>query len=107
MELKNIIIKPVITEKSLLDAHNNKFTFVVNRLATKRQIAEACKLFFGVNPENVRTITLRSKAHRVRNTRKVVRPMDGKKAIMLFPKGKHIGLFQQWFSIEDTKDTKK
>lgn len=106
MDLKNIIVRPVITEKSLLDAHNNKFTFVVNRLANKRQIAEACKLFFGVNPETIRTITLRSKVQKIRNSRKTVRPIDGKKAIVLLPKGAHISLFQQWFSIEDTKKTK-
>lgn len=106
MELKNIIIKPVITEKSLLDASVNKFTFVVNRQASKRQIAEACKVFFGVLPVNVRTLAIRSKAHRVRNTRKMVRPIDGKKAILLFPKGSHLSLFQQWFSVEDTKQTK-
>ncbi len=106
MQLKNVIIRPILTEKSLLDANGNKFTFEVNRLANKRQIAEACKLFFGVMPENVRTIALRSKTKRVRNTRKTVRAIDGKKAILLLPKGSHISLFQQWFSIEDTKTDK-
>ena len=113
MNLREVLIKPVITEKSLLLAHDNKYTFLVDRRATKPQIAEACKVFFNVTPIEIKTITTRAQAKRVPGKRKTIMPMDGKKAIVILSKKESIPVFSKWFSISDTteepqkKDDKK
>lgn len=104
MKIRDIIIKPVITEKSLLLAHDSKYTFIVDRRATKFQIGQACKEFFQVNPIEIRTITTRAQAKRQPGKRKITMKADGKKAIIVLDKKQSIPVFAKWFSIEDVKE---
>lgn len=61
----DIIIAPVITEKSAMQAEQNVYTFKVaadaNKIAIKKAIEEA----FGVKVEKVNTLNTKSKAKRV------------------------------------------
>lgn len=41
MLAEEIILKPIITEKSIIDVEEGKYTFKVNTKATKIQIAKA------------------------------------------------------------------
>jgi len=107
MNLREVLIKPIITEKSLLMAHVGKYTFLVDRRATKPQIAQACKEYFQVTPIEIRTITTRAQAKRQTGKRKVFMPSDGKKAILVLAKNQSIPLLAKWFSTEDTTKEKK
>ena len=54
---KNIIVKPLITEKATKDNEKyNRFTFVVDRKADKVEIKNAIESLYGVSVERVNTM---------------------------------------------------
>ena len=80
MSPEEIIVKPIITEKSSSNVAEGKYTFKVAKKATKIQIANAVEALFKVKVLSVNTITVKGKEKRVgANTGK--RP-DWKKAIV-------------------------
>jgi large subunit ribosomal protein L23 len=53
----DVILKPVITEKSMADMGEKKYTFLVHPDATKTQVKEAVeKMFAGVKVDKVNTM---------------------------------------------------
>lgn len=61
----DIIKKPVVSEKSMNQMADKKYTFIVHREATKTQIKEAVeKLFDGAKVEKVNTTTKDGKVRR-------------------------------------------
>ena len=80
MRPEDIIIKPIITEKSNDGLQDGKYTFKVAKKATKVQIANSVESLFGVKVLRVNTMTVKGKEKRVgAHTGK--RP-DWKKAIV-------------------------
>ncbi len=65
MRPEDIIIKPIITEKSNDGLQDGKYTFKVNKKATKVDIARAVETLFEVKVINVNTITVKGKEKRV------------------------------------------
>jgi large subunit ribosomal protein L23 len=65
MKPEDIIIKPVITEKSNDGLQAGKYTFKVNKKATKVDIARAVEKLFEVKVINVNTVTVKGKEKRV------------------------------------------
>jgi large subunit ribosomal protein L23 len=61
----DIIIRPVITEKSTGEAASGKYTFAVARNATKTEIRQACEKLFGVKVLQVNTANYDGKSKRV------------------------------------------
>ncbi len=61
----DIIIAPVITEKSAIQAENNVYTFKVNANANKTQIKKAVEEAFGVKVVKVNTLNTKAKDKRV------------------------------------------
>lgn len=80
MRPEDIIIKPVITEKSNDGLQAGKYTFKVNKKATKVEIANAVEKLFNVKVVNVNTITVKGKEKRVGVH--VGKTSDWKKAIV-------------------------
>lgn len=62
---QDIIIAPVITEKSMSGIADKKYTFKVAKDANKYQIADAVKELFKVDVAKVNTINVRGKAKRM------------------------------------------
>ena len=61
----DVILKPVITEKSMEDMSAKKYTFLVHPEANKTQIKEAVeKMFEGTKVANVNTMNLEGKTRR-------------------------------------------
>ncbi|WFA07655.1 50S ribosomal protein L23 [Tissierella sp. Yu-01] len=60
----DIIIKPVITEKSMEDMADNKYTFVVDKRANKSEVKKAIENVFGVKVEKVNTMNMLGKIKR-------------------------------------------
>lgn len=93
---KQILIKPVISEKSeLLSEEMSKYCFVVNKAANKLEIRKAVEDTFGVSVTNVNTINMPSKS-KVRNTKSgIVRgSVSGyKKAYITLADGEEIDFF--------------
>lgn len=59
MIAQDIIIRPVITEKSMLGAAEKKYTFEVAKSANKIEIAKACEELFKVSVAKVNTVSVR------------------------------------------------
>ena len=77
---EDIIIKPIVTEKSSSSVAEGKYTFKVNKKATKVQIAQAVESLFNVRVLNVNTMIVKGKEKRV-GANTGYRP-DWKKAIV-------------------------
>lgn len=77
---EDIIIEPVITEKSNDALQAGKYTFKVNKKATKVDIARAVEKLFDVRVLDVNTIAVSGKQKRV--GRSIGKTSDWKKAIV-------------------------
>ena len=77
---EEVIIKPIITEKSNDLIQSGKYTFKVNKKATKVDIKWACEKLFDVKVLNVNTVSVKGKDKRV--GRSVGKTSDWKKAIV-------------------------
>ena len=62
---QDIVIAPVITEKSMIDAKSKKYTFKVATDSNKVEIASAVEALFGVKVESVNTVSVRGRNKRV------------------------------------------
>ena len=79
----DVILKPVITEKSMNAMAEKKYTFLVHPEATKAQIKEAVeKMFEGTKVASVNTMNCDGKKKRVRGTYKFGTTAKTKKAIV-------------------------
>lgn len=56
MEARDIILEPVLTEKSYDDINNKKYTFLVDTRANKMQVRRAVEEIFGVKVQSVNTL---------------------------------------------------
>ena len=88
----DIIVKPVITEKSMSMMGSNKFTFVVHRRANKVQIRQAVEEIFKINVVSVNTMNMDGKARRVGVHSGF--KSDWKKAIVKIADGQKIDFFE-------------
>ena len=90
----DVILKPVITEKSMNAMGDKKYTFFVHPEATKTQIKEAVeKMFEGTKVKSVNTMNINGKKKRRGMT--VGRTAKSKKAIVaLTEDSKDIEIFQ-------------
>lgn len=88
----DVIIKPVITETSMDNAQNKKYTFKVATDANKTQVKLAVEEIFGVEVEKVNIMNVDGKVKRM--GRNVGRTPASKKAIVtLTEKSKEIEFF--------------
>lgn len=95
MDLAYIIKRPLITEKSTrLVAEENKYTFRVDRRATKFQIKRAVEALFGVRVEGVRTANISGQTRRTGRMRRAVKQPGFKKAIVEVKAGEKIKGFE-------------
>ena len=62
---ENVIIAPIITEKSMMGIADKKYTFKVAKDANKVLIAEAVENLFKVKVEKVNTISVRGQERRM------------------------------------------
>jgi len=95
MGFKDILIRPVITEKSTRRVgEGNKYTFRVMKDAVKNQIKQAVERFYGVKVKNVNVSTVPGKSRRAIRTRKEFKSVNWKKAIVELTQGDKIDAFE-------------
>lgn len=89
-----MLIKPMVSEKSLKEAAGGKFTFAVDRLARKTDIKSRVEKMFGVKVKKVQTAKMVGKKYRAgKRWRYKTRP-SGKKVVVTLAKGQKIDLFE-------------
>jgi large subunit ribosomal protein L23 len=98
MESTQVIIRPVVSEKSYVLAAADKYTFRVHADAHKTQIRQAVEQLFDVHVIEVRTISVKAKPKRRGLTRGQTR--SWKKAIVQVRPGESIPIFQGLQALE-------
>lgn len=86
----DVIVSPVVTEKSTAATEHGKFLFNVRLDAKKEDIKSAVESLFGVKVTKVNTLIRLGKERRFRNT--IGKKSDVKKAIVTLEKGQSIDL---------------
>lgn len=94
MNIQDIILAPVITEKSTLDAKNGKFTFEVAKESDKPTIKKAVEEVFKVDVLSVATQIIKGRKKRVGKLRVEVSEQPWKKATLQLRLGQKIDLFE-------------
>ena len=99
MEPTQVIIRPVVSEKSYVLASTNKYTFRVHPNAHKTQIRQAIEDLFCVHVVDVRTMAVKSKPKRRGYTSGKTR--SWKKAIVQVREGDSIPIFTSLQGLEE------
>lgn len=94
MIIVNIIKKPIITERSLIDANAGVFTFEVDKNANKYQIKEKIENLFKVHVEKITSANFKGKKRLAGRRRIPVYQPDTKKIWVKLAAGEKIDLFE-------------
>ena len=92
MEARDILIRPIVTEKTTALMEQGKYTFRVPLAATKIQIRQAVEQIFNVKVQAVNTMRYEGKLIRMGRTQG--RRSDWKKAVVTLKPGEAIELFE-------------
>ena len=88
---RDVLLKPVISEKSYSLIDENKYTFIVHPDANKTQVKQAVAEVFGVKVLSVNTINRQGKRKRSRTG--IGKRKDTKRAIVTLAEGERIDIF--------------
>jgi large subunit ribosomal protein L23 len=91
---RDIIIAPVVSEKSYALMEDGAYTFTVRTTANKHEIRDAVQQIFGVRVAKVNTLNRQGKRKRNRRTFTYGKRPDTKRAIVTLVEGDTIDLFQ-------------
>tara|TARA_B100001971_G_scaffold214585_1_gene252842 strand:- start:49569 stop:49856 length:288 start_codon:yes stop_codon:yes gene_type:complete len=93
MHLEQVLIKPLLTEKSSVATENtNRYVFLVQRAANKYQIKDAVEKMFDVKVLNVKTSVSAGKVKRA--GRHIKKTSSQKKAYIQVAEGQKLELFK-------------
>lgn len=89
---RDLLIRPIITEKTAQMMEENKYTFQVPLTANKVEIRQAIEAIFNVKVEKVNTVRVLGKTKRM--GRFVGKRSDYKKAIVKLVAGQKLPIFE-------------
>ncbi len=90
----NVLIRPVVSEKSYALMDENVYVFVVDPSATKIDVRKAVEETFGVRVTSVNTLNRKGKTKRNRKSNTLGHRPDTKRAIVTLAEGDSIDLFE-------------
>lgn len=88
MRIDLVLVRPIITEKSMTGTNSGRYTFAVAKAATKQEIAQAVAESFKVDVIAVNTLTMKGKVRKV--GKRVGKQSDWKKAVVTLAEGQRI-----------------
>jgi large subunit ribosomal protein L23 len=89
---RDIIFRPVVSEKSYAGLEQNTYTFLVDKRSSKTEIKEAIQQIWGVSVTSVRTLNRKGKVKRRRFT--MGKRADEKRAVVTLAEGDRIEIFE-------------
>ncbi len=92
--MRQVIIRPIITEKSMKNAKSQTFNFVVAGSATKKDVKLAVEKLFSVNVVRVATNILKGGSMRTGAKRIEIAKQPTKKAFVTLKEGQKIDAFE-------------
>ncbi len=93
MDTRSKIIKPLISEQSMIDAQNGKYTFAVGITMGKNEVRKVITEQFSVEVVGVKTSNRKGKKRRFGLRRTEVASTPWKKAVVKLKAGQKINLF--------------
>lgn len=90
MNIYDIIVRPLETEKSYIQRETGQYVFIVNRGANKLQIQQAVEEIYDVKVNAVNVMNMPAKINHMRGRRRVTRHAPWKKAIVTLLPGERI-----------------
>ena len=94
MDAHDVIIRPVVSEKSYALLDEGAYTFEIHRDANKIQVRKAIEELFGVKVVKVNTLNRKGKRKRNRRSATFGRRPDTKRAVVTLVEGDSIDLFE-------------
>lgn len=91
---RDVILRPVVSEKSYALLEHDVYTFIVAPDANKIEIRQAVERIFGVQVKEVRTANRKGKRKRSRRSATFGRRPDTKRALVTLRSGYSIPLFE-------------
>jgi large subunit ribosomal protein L23 len=91
---RDIIVAPVVSEKSYALIESGVYTFTVHPSASKPEISDAVEAIWGVRVLKVNTLNRPGKKRRTRGTNRLGKRPDTKRAIVTLAPGDEIPLFE-------------
>ena len=91
---RDVIIRPMVSEKSYAGIEQNRYTFLVHRDANKTEIKEAVQEIWGVRVLSVNTLNRKGKRKRNRKSQTFGQRPDTKRAIVTLAGDDRIDLFE-------------
>ena len=91
---RDIIIEPIVSEKSYQLIEQGVYTFRVHPDSTTPEISDAIRDIFGVKVKKVNTLNRKGKRTRSRRNPKFGKRPDTKRAIVTLAAGERIDLFE-------------
>lgn len=92
MEMKDVLVRPIVTEKSTTNLPDNTYAFEVGLKANKVEIKRAIERFYGVQVRSVRTMVVRGKVKRF--GRRIAKRSNWKKAYVTLADGQNINIYE-------------
>ena len=90
MNIYEVIVRPLETEKAYAQREMGQYAFMVNRKANKGQIRRAVEEIYDVEVTSVNVMNMPAKINKMRGRRKVARRSVWKKAIVTLAPGSSI-----------------
>jgi large subunit ribosomal protein L23 len=91
---RDVVIAPVVSEKSYEQLEQNVYVFKVDTSATKPEIRRAIESIFDVTVTKVNTLNRKGKVRRNRRSNTVGKRADSKRAIVTLAEGDSIKIFE-------------
>ncbi|MBT3786404.1 50S ribosomal protein L23 [bacterium] len=92
-DLSQVLIKPLLSEKSYVESEMNKYRFAVQQYANRIEIRKAVEKMFGVKVLDVNIARVKGKKKRF--GRFVTQKSDWKKAIVTLADGESLDFFEK------------
>jgi len=106
MDLKSVIKKPLISEKTMRLGNLNRYVFLVDERANKNQIKEAVRYFFKVDPVQVWTLKIAGEAKWALGRRRKTNISGFKKAIVALKEGQKLDFYETTEGKEEKQEKK-
>ena len=90
MNIYDIIVRPLETEKAYVLREQTKYVFIVHMDANKLEVKRAVEEIYSVDVDRVRTMVMPGKANKMRGRRTVRRRAPWKKALVTLSAGERI-----------------
>tara|TARA_B110000438_G_C15260965_1_gene414085 strand:+ start:37 stop:327 length:291 start_codon:yes stop_codon:yes gene_type:complete len=93
-DARDVIVRPIVSEKSFALLEENVFAFEVHKTASKPEIRDAIELIFDVKVLKVNTLNRKGKLKRNRRKPTLSKRPDVKRAYVTLSEGDSIELFE-------------